>query len=565
MALLASVADGAVLWGIRAFMEILSGEGALPLYGWLCLMLGLIFLRLVLLFLKVRISESWIFAASSRVTAWFLHRLRLLHPKNFHTPLGNLKVEAAYESTLVLQNNGAVVFQGAQAVLQLAVFLPALLYISWPLTLFLFVVVVPVVGALQRKLHKLGPVEENLLRSRSKFRNDLNLARRLFLRWSSRSERSQVSSELLELNRKLCDDGLLAGLRKNSLSLLTESVSVVAMVLVLAFCAVLIRHGWMDGSGLVLFCSAVLLSYKPVKECARVLPQMRSVGSAIKILEDFEKAELKNSCRNDFFDFENCKNKTADLKNVENKILVKNGNFKYDGSDHSVFTNLNLEWLRKKPILVRGKNGAGKSTFLRLLAGLELWNVGSVECARDVFFVAQDLELPPRRFLKELIVSAEISKAKILESFLRGAGVESLLQKPGLSGGERARVALLWALATNCKTVLLDEPFASIALADREKLLNDFLNAAEALGKWVAIVSHDVLSLAMESRFDVIQFDELFALDKVLGDTSNNMLDEVDLSKIPAEKLPKVESLTAEYSTAKFSTAINQNSALEEK
>jgi ABC-type nitrate/sulfonate/bicarbonate transport system ATPase subunit len=53
--------------------------------------------------------------------------------------------------------------------------------------------------------------------------------------------------------------------------------------------------------------------------------------------------------------------------------------------------------------------------------------------------------------------------------------------------------------------VLLDEPFASVALADREKLLKAYLSAADALGKWTIIVSHDVLSCEVECIFKVVQ------------------------------------------------------------
>lgn len=532
VALLASFADAAVLWGIRAFMEILSGAESMGLGAWVGLMLCLTVLRLVFLLFKVRLSESWVYKASSWVMAWFLHRLRALHPKNFHTPRGDSMVEAAYESALVLQNNGGVVFQGAQAFLQLAVFMPVLLYISWPLTLFLFAVVVPVVGVLQRRLHRLGPVEECLLRDRSAFRGALTLARRLFLQWSSRDERGRISTELLEKNRHLRDDGLRAGLRKNGLSLLTESVSVFAMVIVLAFCALLIQRGWMDGAGLVLFCSAVLLCYKPVKECARVLPQVRAVASALKILEDFESLEIKKDGL-----------KTLPKKNefVKENVFVRSGNFKYSGAEHFVFENLNLAWSCQKPVLVRGRNGAGKSTFLRLLAGLERWESAEFSGAGNVFFVAQDLELPPRRFLREQMArgggrsSAEIlptesslterlsterssterraasgaipARGQVLQSFLQAANVAPLLTKTGLSGGERARVALLWALASDCDTLLLDEPFASIALAEREPLLDEFLRAASALNKWVVVVSHDLLSQELESRFSVVHFD----------------------------------------------------------
>jgi ABC-type bacteriocin/lantibiotic exporter with double-glycine peptidase domain len=260
------------------------------------------------------------------------------------------------------------------------------------------------------------------------------------------------------------------------------------MVFVLAFCALLMNRGYMDASGLVLFTSAVLLCYKPVKECARVMPQFRSALSALNILEDFEKLETAGKFQGEDSD----------------DVSVRDGNFCYEGSETPVFENMALEWSREKPVLVRGKNGVGKSTLLRLLSGLERWDCADVHAPSDVFFVAQDLELPPKWMLSRLLEKRRKSEiAPMLESFMQASGAATLLQKSGLSGGERARLALLWALASDCHTVLLDEPFASVALADRENLLKSYLDAAHALGKWTIIVSHDVLSPEVECIFNV--------------------------------------------------------------
>jgi len=484
MALLASAADAAVLWGIRSFIDIVGGKADIPLAAWVGGMVVLAMLRLVFLYGKSKVSEGWLYKVSARVQAWFLHRLRDLAPKNFHTPKGERMVESAYEATVVLQNNGGVFFQAVQAVLQLLVFLPVLFYISWPLAAFLFVVIVPLVAVLQRKLHKLGPAEESLLRARSDFRGNLSLARRLFRQWSGRDERKDISDGLLKEVRGLRDNGLNAAIKKSGLSLLTETVSVLAMVLVLAFCALLMARGYMDASGLVLFTSAVLLCYKPVKECARVMPQFRSAVSAINVLEEFEQLESAKSSSD----------------NESESISIRGGKFAYEGSENPVFTDLALQWSREKPVLVRGKNGVGKSTLLRLLSGLERWESAAASAPRDVFFVAQDLELPPKWMLSRLL---EKKKSAVLADFISESGCAPLLQKSGLSGGERARVALLWALASDCRTVLLDEPFASVALVDREPLLKAYLKTADSLGKWTIIVSHDVLSPEVECIFNV--------------------------------------------------------------
>ena len=495
VAILASAADAGVLWGVRSFIEIIGGKTDIPLLAWLAGMVALALLRLFFLLGKSRISENWLYGVSSRVQAFFLHRLRSLPPRVFHTPKGEREVESAYEATVVLQNNGGVFFQAVQAVLQLVVFLPVLFYISWPLTLFLFVVIVPFVALLQRRLHRLGPAEESLMRLRSDFRGDLTLARRLFRQWSSRDERSGISDGLLKSVRRLRDEGASAAIKKSQLSLWAETVSVVAMVFVLAFCALLMGRGYMDASGLVLFTSAVLLCYKPVKECARVMPQFRAAMSALDILEKFESLGVEGSVPARGF---------VSVMPAGDEVMVREGRFRYEGADQDVFSDLEVRWSREKPVLVRGRNGVGKSTFLRLLAGLERWNSAKVSAPRDVFFVAQDLELPPRWMLLRLmdrLKADEKDKSIVLEKFMTAAGAAPLLEKPGLSGGERARVALLWALASAASTVLLDEPFASVSLGDREPLLVAYLDAAKKMGKWTIIVSHDVLSAEVECIF----------------------------------------------------------------
>ena len=499
VALLASAADAALLWGIRSFMGILQGEAVFSLTLWLVLMVVLTALRFAFFAWKLNISEKWLFGAGSLVMGWFLHTLRSLSPRVFHTPEGDLKVETAYESTIVLQSNGGVFFQAVQAILQLLVFLPVLFYISWPLTLFLFVVVVPLVGWMQRRLHKMGPAEEHILTERSNFRSSLYLARKLFRRWSSRFERKDVSNDLISQVRSLREDGLSVSLRKGVLSLVTESVSVLAMVFVLAFCALLISKGWMDGTGLVLYCSAVLLCYKPVKECARVMPQARSAMSALRVLEKFEALPSKKS-------------DSSSVKKTfvpdSDYMQIAHGDFAYEGAFETLFSNFSLCWNTKNPVLVRGRNGVGKSTLLRLIAGLEEWDYGeitsNIPLKNNVFFVAQDLELPPLHLLEKLLAQ---TKFAAVAEFARAARVDKIIAKEGMSGGERARVALAWALASDSSMVLLDEPFASVALADREPLLTAFLDTAELLHKWVVLVSHDVLSRELEQRFNVLEMD----------------------------------------------------------
>lgn len=517
---MASIADAGMLWGIRSFMGLLSGQSPFTLWEWAGLMALLAALRLVFMFAKARNSETFLFNTGRSVTEWFLGRIRMLSPRLFHDGSGDAKVEAAYEATLSLQSNAGAYFQLVQALLQLAIFLPVLLYISWPLTLFLFAAVVPFVAWMQRRLHALGPQEESLLYARSNFRLSLNTARRLYRNWSGKAEIEHLAREVSEeagtLNRK----GLDASIRKNALSIAMETLSVVAMVAVLAFCAMLIARGWMDGTGLVLFCSALLLCYKPVKECARAVPQFRAAASACDVLEEFEGLPKRAACEQDARGLEAGSRlpRLSEARN-DNELEITHGNFTYEGSDTPVYRDFDITLSKEKPVLLRGRNGIGKSTLLRLLAGLEEWDAAAPE---NVFFIPQDLELPPRRLLLEQLNSvksvgssipenspnsASTPKAELLAEFARTAGTDRLLEKQGLSGGERSRIALLWALASDSPTVLLDEPMAAIALDDRERILLAFLDTAHTLGKWVIMASHDPFSEAAQARFNVVELE----------------------------------------------------------
>ena len=118
--------------------------------------------------------------------------------------------------------------------------------------------------------------------------------------------------------------------------------------------------------------------------------------------------------------------------------------------------------------------------------------------------MSQDLELPPKGLLKDLLAR---SQAPLLQDFIETSRIQKLLSKDALSGGERAKVALLWALASPSKVLLLDEPLAGIALADRAPILEKLLETCEKLGKWLLISSHDRLPETLESKFLLVDLD----------------------------------------------------------
>jgi tungstate transport system ATP-binding protein len=162
--------------------------------------------------------------------------------------------------------------------------------------------------------------------------------------------------------------------------------------------------------------------------------------------------------------------------------------------------------------VLTGLNGTGKSTLLRILAGLETAEVQSVS-----FFGAATSLVPYPRVLRDAVVyvhqhpvmfSTSVADniayglnarglardeiAHRVEAAMQWAGVEHLRRnKPAtLSGGEKQRVALARAHVLHPKLLLLDEPTSNLDGAAREQVIA-LIPSLAAAGSTVVMACHD--------------------------------------------------------------------------
>lgn len=137
-----------------------------------------------------------------------------------------------------------------------------------------------------------------------------------------------------------------------------------------------------------------------------------------------------------------------------------------------------------------GASGVGKTTFLRVLCGLEKPQSGTVEGfpARYTYLFQEDRLLPWLDTLQNVaLVCDEVSARTALEKV--GLGAELHTKPAALSGGMRRRTALARALAHTSDFLLLDEPFGGLDESLRASLL-PLLNI-EAQRRPVLFVTHD--------------------------------------------------------------------------
>ena len=190
-------------------------------------------------------------------------------------------------------------------------------------------------------------------------------------------------------------------------------------------------------------------------------------------------------------------------------IELKNISKAFDGE--TVLDSINLDIYDNEFLTLLGPSGCGKTTTLRIIAGFEQPDEGSV------LFLGEDIgTLPPHKRnvntvfqryalfphlnvfeniafpLREKRVSSEEIHEKVSEMLklvaLTGFEKRSVTS---LSGGQQQRVAIARALVSRPKVLLLDEPLAALDLKLRKDMQQELKNIQKATGITFVFVTHD--------------------------------------------------------------------------
>jgi ATP-binding cassette subfamily E protein 1 len=147
---------------------------------------------------------------------------------------------------------------------------------------------------------------------------------------------------------------------------------------------------------------------------------------------------------------------------------------------------------RNQIIGILGENGIGKTTFVKILAGIITPDSGDVDTKIKVAYKPQYLEGASDVLVITLLKDAA---SKYKTQLIKPLEIDTLLLKPlnTLSGGELQRVAIAHCLSQPADLYLLDEPSAYLDIEQRLAFSKVIRDVAEQRGVSVLIVDHDLL------------------------------------------------------------------------
>ena len=196
----------------------------------------------------------------------------------------------------------------------------------------------------------------------------------------------------------------------------------------------------------------------------------------------------------------------------EQKSALRGENLECVRNDMVLFSGLSVSVSDGEVLQIKGPNGCGKTSLLRILCGLAVPNDGTVywnnrdireyngEYVENISYVGHHNGIK-----KELTPSENLRVSNSLSISCNGASPEQALKQFGLYGyedtpvmklssGQQRRVALSRLLLTHAQLWILDEPFTSVDDAGR-KFIADVLKMHMNAGGMLILVSHEPVEI----------------------------------------------------------------------
>ena len=284
--------------------------------------------------------------------------------------------------------------------------------------------------------------------------------------------------------------------------------------------------------GLIAVTILATRSMVPIVQLSGMIIRFKEIQESLVIINDFWHLPTETD-----------KQVEIGIGKLKGNIEFKDVSFFYKDSKYASVENLNLNIKAGEKVGIIGQTGAGKSTILRMLTGLDVPSKGSlfldghdlstvhpVELRQNVGVMPQEPFLFSGSLKENIELSAPISKEKMME-VIKMIGLENLVKKSGqgdgmpvgeggtnLSVGQRHLVALARAIVNNPSVLILDEPTTGLDIGLERTLVNKLKEIV--VDKTLIVITHRFTALDLVDRVIVLTEGKIVAdgpKDKILA------------------------------------------------
>ena len=178
--------------------------------------------------------------------------------------------------------------------------------------------------------------------------------------------------------------------------------------------------------------------------------------------------------------------------------------FRYIGNAPFLFENLSFSLDRGQTVVLLGRNGRGKTTLLKCLAGLATPTAGTIRCSGAVGYVPQQFATPFSYSVRDVVL---MGRARHVGLFSNPTARDRTLAADAidlvglsafadraigtLSGGERQLALIARALASEAEILLLDEPASALDFRNQALMLAMLKKLSTESGLTIVMTTHE--------------------------------------------------------------------------
>ena len=238
---------------------------------------------------------------------------------------------------------------------------------------------------------------------------------------------------------------------------------------------------------------------------------------------------------------------------MKSKFIIKNVSKaffqKEEGKYKEILKNISLEISGEDITVIVGKSGCGKTTFLRILAGLENISEGNIKFLNNfgkekkakIGMVFQEPRLMPWLNVEKNIKIYEKEEKINVDKVLSLVSLDNIknLYPSELSGGMASRVAIARAIGYNPDILLMDEPFSALDYFTRNQLQNEIVKIHQKTKMGVIFVTHNIDEAILIGKKIIIFNNRNYKEFNINRDYPRN-IDDIELIKLKKDILNNI-------------------------